>query len=178
MGDRKESVFEAALKMEQRGYEHYQAFVKTCQNELGRELFATLRDDELVHIERIKKIHAAVLAGAKRWEPEFDVDDAKATPESLDGMFRAMYAKHGAKVTATSGDLEALDIGIDFELRAVKFYEGHLPHAVDDVERQFTLRMIDEERFHHKALVDTQLFLTNPDGWYRESEKGHLDGAN
>ena len=177
MSERRESVFETALKMEQRGYEHYQKFIVTCQNELGRELFTSLRDDELVHIERIKKIHQAVLGGAKRWEPEFDVDDAKTTPETLDGMFHGMYARHGSKVTASTGDLEALDIGIDFELRAVKFYEEHLPHCTSDVERQFTLRMIDEERFHHKALVDTQLFLTNPDGWYRESEKGHLDGA-
>lgn len=177
MGERRESVFEAALKMEQKGYEHYQKFIASCQNELGRELFTTLRDDELVHIERIKKIHQAVLTGAKHWEPDFDVDDAKTTPESLEGMFRAMYDKHGSTVTASAGDLEALDIGIDFELRAVKFYEEHLPFARDEVERQFTLRMIDEERFHHKALVDTQLFLTNPDGWYRESEKGHLDGA-
>jgi len=169
-------MFETALEMEQRGYAHYQRFVQSTENELGRELFTTLRDDELVHIERIKKIFAAVQRGETRWTPGYEVNDAKTTPESLDQMFARMKDKHGEAVTAASGDIEALDVGIDFELKAVAFYETYLPEASDEIERQFTLRMIAEERFHHKALVDTKLFLTNPEAWYLEREKSGLEG--
>ena len=178
MGSTTDTMFETALEMEKRGYEHYQAYVASCQNELGRELFTTLRDDELVHIERIKRIFEAVKRGETAWKDSYGVQDAKTTPASLDAMFASMKAKHRAGGTGVGDDdITALDIGIDFELHAVTFYEKHLPLAAGEIEREFTTRMIAEERFHHKALVDTKLFLTNPEAWYSETEKSGLDGA-
>jgi rubrerythrin len=180
MDTKTDAMFTTALEMEERGYERYQGFVSTCKNELGRELFTTLRDDELVHVERIKRIYEAAKRGETAWKQEFAIDDAKTTPEGLNAMFASMTEKHGDDVSSApldADDIAALDVGIDFELHAVAFYEGHLPHAVDDLEREFTKRMIAEERFHHRALVDTKLFLTNPAAWHRETEKGGLDGA-
>lgn len=178
MGSKTDAMFKTALEMEERGYTHYDAYVAKSTNELGRELFTTLRDDELLHIERIKRIFEAVKRGETAWRESYGVNDAKTTPESLDAMFTNMKKQHReGGVSVGDDDIAALDMGIDFELRAVAFYENHLPHAEGEIEREFTTRMIAEERFHHKALVDTKLFLTDPGAWYSEAEKSGLDGA-
>jgi hypothetical protein len=37
--------------------------------------------------------------------------------------------------------------------------------------------MVVEEKSHHKILEDAKLYLTDPSSWFREHEKGGLDGA-
>jgi rubrerythrin len=173
--ERLKDLLGTALEMEKRGFTYYDAAVNTCQNELGRELFRSLRDDETVHIERIKRIYESVLGGT-RWSSEWESLDVGPHPE-LNTLYKEMARKHGPRIRANTSDLQALDVGIDLELRAVKYYEGALPGAHEIVERKFLERMVNEERAHHRALVNTRQFLTNPEAWFVEQEKPGLDGA-
>ena len=92
-------------------------------------------------------------------------------------LFKGMAAAHGPSIKADTSDLEALDVGIDLENRAVAFYEGHLAKARDPMEREFIERMVAEERFHHSALVDMKAYLVDPTAWFTEREHHGLDGA-
>jgi rubrerythrin len=168
------SMLQTALSMEEKGFAFYDEALNKTTNLLGKELFTTLRDDEIVHVARIKRIFKAVTAG-QDWAAEFEA--MKTDPEELQQMFQKLAKAHGSGIKGDSDDLDALQVGVDFELRAVQFYEAHLPKAVSALERDFTTRMVNEERAHHKALVDTKLFLTDPEDWYREAERTGLDGA-
>ena len=67
MTDRSLQMLAKALEMEQKGYSFYEKAIGQCTNDVGRDVFTKLRDDELIHIDRIKKIYAA-LEGGGQWE--------------------------------------------------------------------------------------------------------------
>jgi len=172
--DRTMRMFSTALEMEEKGKAFYERAKTTCQTKLGREIFRTLMEDELVHIKRIKTIYQS-LKGAQTWSDEWK--SMKFQHEDLSKVFRAMARKHGKNIKAETSDLEALDIGIDFEIRSISFYEENLSKATDPHEKEFISLMIGEERTHHLTLADMKYYLTDPASWFIESERVGLDGA-
>jgi rubrerythrin len=172
--DRALKMFSTALEMEEKGKAFYEKAKSTCHNKLGREIFRTLMEDELVHIKRIKTIYKS-LKGAQTWSDEWK--SLKIKHEDLSKIFRAMAIKHGKNIKAETTDLEAFDIGIDFELRSITFYEEQLGKATDPQEKEFVNLMIGEERNHHLTLADMKYYLTDPASWFIENERAGLDGA-
>ncbi len=167
-------MLDKALEMERKGKSFYAKAIGTCRNEMGKEIFRTLRLDEDVHIARIVDIYKSLRKGntwSSGWKlREFSHGD-------LTVFFSDLARKHRKKTTLDAGDIEALDIGIDFELKSVTFYQQSLEGAEDALERDFIERMVIEEKSHHKILEDAKLYLTDPSSWFREHEKGGLDGA-
>lgn len=177
MGNVSESslaMLDKALEMERKGKDFYEKAASGCRNEIGREVFQTLRRDEDVHIARIVEIYNA-LANGEAWNAEWKAHSF--SHGDLAVFFSDLAQKHRAQTTADAGDLQALEIGIDFELGSVAFYEQALAKAGDQAERDFIGRMIAEEKSHHTILEDARLYLTDPSSWFREHERGGLDGA-
>ncbi|MEA3471314.1 MAG: ferritin family protein [Thermodesulfobacteriota bacterium] len=162
-----------ALEMEEKGRAFYERVVSTCTNSVGREMFKILLEDEKVHMDRIKKIYEA-LSGREIWRTW---DDLEVKHGDLAAIFRKMAKEHGSKINVGTDDLEALDIGIDFEARSVEFYEEQLKKATDNLEKAFIKEMISEEKSHYVALQDMKLYLSDPASWFREKEHGGLDGG-
>jgi rubrerythrin len=176
MGDHEKSLvmLEKALSMEHKGKDFYQRAIDTCKNDLGREIFVTLKSDEDVHIERITEIAEALKAG-RPWGDDWKT--RTVAHKDLTSFFGDLSEKHRPDETADAGDVDALNVGIDFELRSVRFYEAALGAADDPGEREFAEQMIIEEKSHHRILEDAKLYLTDPSSWFREHERGGLDGA-
>jgi rubrerythrin len=177
MGEQAERVlgmFDKALEMESRGRSFYKEAHATCKNEVGREIFKMLMNDEVVHMERIKKIYDSIEKGrgfSDEWK-EMGIGH-----RDLKKFFREMAAAHGEDISTDTSDVEAIDVGIDFESRAVAFYKEHLTAADDPREREFIEAMIEEERSHHAALTDMRYYLTDPAAWFSEKEHWGLDGG-
>ncbi len=172
--DRAVQMLAKALEMETKGKAFYEKASSTSTNALGREIFQMLMNDEIVHMDRIRKIYELLNAG-RAWSGEWKA--MKVEHKDLQTLFTEMASEHGSKIKAEPSDLEALDVGIDLEQRAVAFYEENLPKATDPLEREFTERMIAEERYHYGALSDMKLYLSDPTAWFLERERGGLDGA-
>jgi rubrerythrin len=167
-------MLKTALGMEEKGFAFYEKAVGETDNELGRNIFTMLKEDERVHVERIKKIFAGLTDGGA-WNEDWKQVD---TPQrDLGQMFRDMAEKHGKTIKAETGDLDALQVGIDFEARAVAFYKEHKAGATDPLETEFVDEMIAEEEIHHELLTDMKFYLEDPDAWFREKEGSHVDGA-
>lgn len=167
-------MLKTALEMEEKGFKFYEQAVAKTQNELGHNIFQMLKEDEMVHVDRIKKIFAG-LTGGEGWTDQWKA--VVAPQRDLGEIFRVMAVEHGAGIRAETGDLDALAVGIDFEAKSVAFYREHLEGATDELEREFTAAMVAEEENHHELLADMNLYLTDPDAWFRENERGGLDGA-
>lgn len=168
------AMLDKALEMEKKGKAFYEKAATGCQNEVGREVFRTLRQDEDIHIARIVEIFDALTKG-NQWNAEWKAHDF--SHGDLTVFFSDLARKHGTGAAADAGDIQALEIGIDFELKSVSFYEQSLAGAEDTLEREFIGRMIVEEKSHHQILEDAKLYLTDPSSWFREHERGGLDGA-
>lgn len=172
--DRAEKMLATALDMERKGLEFYEKTLQTCHNEVGRRIFAMLKKDEEVHARRIQ-MHYDTLRGTHQWAADWKTH-AVDHPDLLE-MMKSLAVSQGTNLKAEASDLEALDVGIDFEHRAVVFYMENLNRATDPVERAFVKRMVEEEEAHWKALSEMKYFLTDPAAWFRENEKTTLDGG-
>ena len=163
-----------ALELEKKGEAFYKQAVSTCQNDLGREIFRMLMKDEGLHMDRILKIYNSLKAG-QTWSEDWK----SITPDHKDlgVLFREMASAHGKSITANTSDLDALNMGIDLELRSISFYKKSLTKAQDSIERDFIEQMIGEENSHHAVLSDMKLYLADPAGWFFEHEHTGLDGA-
>lgn len=170
--DAARAMLGAALEMEKKGGEYYVKAARECENELGRKIFEMLADYETEHIRRIEEIWSALGRGASQapWESGEDGPD-------LAGVFRRLAADHAATIQAAPGDVEALNVGLDFESASVRFYGEHLKRASDARERAFLERMVMEERGHLRLLADMRYFYADPEGWFMEKERPTLDGA-
>jgi len=166
-------VLELALKMEKEGREFYLKAGQKSQDQLGQKLFRALADAELEHMEKIKKIHAALI-GAARW-PEGETSFVKgklprtAFAEALDNL--------GRLVKATSDDLEALRMGMDLENKGLLFYLDRSGQATASGERQFYQALVAEERGHYLLLFDSYEYLTDPQAYLVRKEHHGLDAG-
>ncbi|MEW6352168.1 MAG: ferritin family protein [Thermodesulfobacteriota bacterium] len=172
--ERSLSMLAAALEKEEFGRDFFAKAMNDCKNELGKDIFRTLLKEEGVHIARIKHIYDALAAG-RAWSDEWK--SYKGTDENLQRLFRERLESLAPGASADTGDIEAINLGLEFEQGAIKFYEAHLPSASDDLERAFVQTLIKEERTHYATLSDIKLFLTNPESYYTELEHHVLDGA-
>jgi len=172
--DRSLEMLTTALEMEKEGKAFYEKAVSTCQNEFGREIFRMLMKEEFIHMDRILKIYDSLKAG-EAWSEDWK--SIKPDHKDLRLLFKELAAAHGTKITPTTSDLEALDVGVDFELRAISFYQEHLAKATDSLEREFLEEMVAEEKTHHATLSDMKLYLSDPAAWFLEQEHPGLDGA-
>jgi rubrerythrin len=174
MGDGALEMLGMALEMEGRGMTFYENAIATCSNALGREIFTTLRDDEILHVKRIKEIHAGLSGGGgfgDKWRA------FKTGHKDLQQLFRELASRNGKNITASAGDLQAIEVGLDFELKSVSFYMERLPKASDPMEHRFVEAMVQEERTHFDTLADMKFYLTDPEQWFAEKEHAGFDGA-
>ncbi len=163
-----------ALEMEKKGKAFYDQSVEQCENAQCKHIFSMLAQDEVVHMDRIQKIYDSLQAG-EPWCEEWK--DMPPVHESLTRVFRDMAEKHGKDVSAVAADVQALEVGIDFEDKSIEFYKTHLDGAEEDLEKQFLEKMVSEEKDHHLALTDMKFYLQDPAAWFNEKEKAHWDGA-
>lgn len=168
------NMLNTALDMEKKGFEFYKNAVETCVAEAAREVFETLMKDEVLHMKRIKTIFEG-LQGGGPWTEEWKV--FKVDHGDLSDMFRDIAKRHGPDIHADTSDLAAVDVGVDFEGKAVEFYKEQLGLATPGLEAAFIEAMIVEERSHHAALTDMKLYLTDPAAWFADAEKSTLEGG-
>jgi rubrerythrin len=177
MSDRNERalrMLKTALEMEEKGHHFYGQTLQTCSNPTGREIFQMLLEDEVVHTSVIGRIYDA-LTGGKDWSAELAQMEAQEHAD-LGAVFKQLAVKHGDSITASTSDLQALEVGIDFEKKAVGFYQNALGEATDPLERRFVELMVAEEKTHVQVLVDMKLYLTQPQAWFQMQERSQLDG--
>jgi rubrerythrin len=164
----------SALEMEEKGKAFYKKAVNSCQNPQCKEIFSALAEEEVVHSSRIKQIHDTLTSG-QCWTRDWE--SIKGSHKELGALFQDLAAKEKTKIKAETSDLEAVDIGLDFELASVKFYQDHRAKATDPIEAAFLDQMIREEGEHLRALKDTRYYLIDPEGWFIEKERAGLDGG-
>ncbi len=155
-------MLSTALGMEEKGRTFYEKAMNSCHDEHGKEIFEFLRNEEIVHVGRIKKIYASLKEG-KGWSESWK--EVKARPRDLESFFRELKEKVHDHVKADSSDIEALDFGLDFEHKAVEFYENEYHRATEQLEKDFIEMMILEEKKHVEILEDMKLYMTDPEGW-------------
>jgi rubrerythrin len=172
MSDRAQEMLCKALDMAEKSAEFFKEAIGACGEGPGKEVFNRLLEDERFHMERIKEIQAALVAGATWMDacllPEEGVDSGRSLKEFLE-------KKSESKACTT--EMGAIGTALEMEKHRVDFFEEWLRGAEDPTERKFVERMVQEERGHFILLSDLQYFYEDPRGWSLKEDHQILDGA-
>jgi len=165
-------ALEKALQMEIDGMAFYRKAANEAANVLAKEMFAYLADAEVTHMDRIKQISDA-LKMTGNWRP-VEHDKAHAV---IKDVFTRLAIENKDNITSAATDIQALDTGLDLEVKSIDFYKEQLAKAADGNEKAFFTSLIEEETSHYRALKDMKFYLEDPQAWFAETEKHGLDGA-
>ena len=171
--DRSMIMLNTALELEEKGKKYYDQAAKTTKNKFGREIWKILADYELEHIQKIREIYDS-LKGGGAWSEELA---SMTVSKDIGSVLRKLTEKQKEHIKADTGDVEALDVGVDFESASIKFYEDHLAQAEDHLEKKFIKAMVAEERGHLNLLADLRYYYTDPESWFMEESRAGLDGV-
>jgi len=169
--DSPREVAETALHNEMKAREILLDAKENVDNPLAKATFEFLANEELKHIEIIKKF-AKALSGAG----EFDADDLSGTTaaeakehiKNIFERFRVSFEEVGA------GDqprLEIYRVAMDMERHGYEFYKRAAEQALDKQARELYDFLGSEEICHFELIQDTHDYLQQPDALMAVEER-------
>ncbi|MBD3170293.1 MAG: hypothetical protein GF307_12480 [candidate division Zixibacteria bacterium] len=163
----------ASIEMEKKGHEFYTRTAQKSPNKNTQEVFTWLANEELKHIEAIKKFHENELAGDKS---NFDEIVGSVDPKQARAAIVKLFDGFEKNVPVDKEDLDALNFARDFENNGEQFYKKASEKASDpDVKKLFDF-LVEEEQRHFRMIDDSMAFLENPEEWFHRKEKWHVEG--
>ena len=163
----------ASIEMEKKGYDFYTKTAQKSPNKNTQEVFTWLANEELKHIEAIKRFYDNELSGDKS---NFDEVIGGADPKQARAAIVKLFDSFEKNIPVDKEDLDALNFGRDFENRGEQFYREAAEKATDsDVKKLFNF-LVEEERRHFRLIDDSMAFLENPEEWFHRKEKWYVEG--
>ncbi len=165
-------ALQAAIKFEEDGRAFFLAASEKTQEKFGKSIFLDLADAELNHIERIREIYGA-LGKMGEWPSTPSLFTPKHPAKNI---FEEALENIDRNVRPTTGELEAVKLGIQYEEKGMKLYADLTEQASHPVEKKFYAQLGIEERGHMLLLKDVEAFYADPVHWFAEKERSHWDG--
>lgn len=169
VSDRVVRMLQTALDLEREGEAFFVQAAQNCYNPTGRLIFEMLAEDERGHIHDIEDLFRSLRKDGQ-WSEEILAKLAAESQRDARTLLAEVARQHTRALEANPGDREALEIGLDFERRALRFYQVNLEDAEDPEERRFIELLIAEERHHVALLSELQALLADPATWLRAME--------
>jgi rubrerythrin len=157
--DVKEAI-KTAIQMERDGYDFYKRAAAQTSSEMGRSIFLSLANDELLHLETFRRL----------FEDTVDAVEWDALARSSNKYANLpVFPKDLAQVDGASPDtneLDALHMAMDSEKEAIDFYARILEKLDDDDVKKIVKEIIEQERSHYLLLQGEFDHLSNTGYWY------------
>lgn len=147
-----------ALYFEEEGYRLYTRLAKEAKNELSKQLFSSLAEQEKYHIEVIKAFAAKTTI-------------KKVSFDKLEMSIKKVY--QGLKKEMLGKDLSQIK-GIEEALRMEKegyaLYQKAAVEAETNDDKRFFEELMKMEDDHYAALANLYYYYTESDKWLAEDE--------
>lgn len=149
-------IVEIGVQIEKNGKDFYNTVAAQSKDEKARQIFVYLAEQEDKHIEVFQKI----LSDVKQYDP------AESYPGEYSAYMNALASEHifskkdqGVRVAKnTSGDKQAVELGMSFEKDSIIFYEG-MKKAVPSSEHKLIEELIKQEQAHLTQLTEFKKLL-------------------
>jgi rubrerythrin len=158
---------ETAKRMETEAMKFYTDAIKKTSHPLGKKIFEGFVADEARHLKMLENILAALDIEIKVVEPEKDIKT----------IFTELKDKMMQRINATSDEMDAVAIALDFEREGYLFYQKASREAVEEKERKLFEVLTVEEKRHYELLENTHRFLRDTGDWFMWEEHGVLEGG-
>ena len=158
-----ENVKEAiktAIQMEKDGYSFYKKAAAQTSSEMGRSVFESLAEDELVHLDVFQKMFDETIEKSE-WE---DLVNSSSKYRKL-----PIFPKDLKKVEGVHPDTNELDVlrmAMDSEKEAIDYYSEILGCTIDDEAKKIINEIIEQEKNHYFLLEQEFNRLSSTGYWY------------
>lgn len=168
MATEKHDIIRAAVQLELDGRKFYLDAAGKASNDMARQMFESLADDELIHIEWIENLSAKKEAARKVKEKKH---------ERLRGIFADAQEGEREAALSSKDDIEAMRLAIKMEEKSRDAYLKWAEDSdIDEIVNTCSI-LADQEAFHRELLENTIQYLEHTGDWHMTEEGWHFDGG-
>jgi len=164
-----------ALEMEEKGYKFYKEASEKSENNVTKNTFNFLADNELLHIESIKKFYNALKE--KEQLPSIILEGIKDKRSKELEIFSTSISELTEKIKPSDDDQKACEFAMEFENSGYRYYEGMLKEAKDLNLIEFLKFLVEEENKHYESLMKLHTYLTDSHNWFMYDEGSFSQGG-
>ncbi|MBM3293037.1 MAG: hypothetical protein FJY82_00780 [Candidatus Aminicenantes bacterium] len=157
-----------AVRLEIRGFEFFNQAAAITHNSLGQKMFRHLAQQEIHHLEAFRKLFQEVVS-AEEWKKSVREEEASGRSAVIEDLVARM------KKAESQGEIEAIRIGMELELKAIDFFKRCAESGDDPAAKDIFLKIADEERFHYD-LLQAQYDSVTGSGYWLDSAEFQMDG--
>jgi rubrerythrin len=145
-------ILKGAILLEHKGKALYESVVKATESQGVRELFSLLSREEEKHIHILEKQFSRIAKGESFDVAELEKDHA-ATHEAV------ITGEIVKSISGAGYEAAVIAAALDFEKRAVHFYDEHAASAASEEEKKLYRWLTDWEKSHMEmmARLDSEL---------------------
>lgn len=158
---------ETAIKMETDAMKFYREAIGKTTHPLGKKLFEGFVEDESRHLTMLRNIMNNLDIEWKNVQLQQDIKT----------VFSELKDQMMQRISATTDEIEAVGIALEFEKQGYAFYEKAAGEAKEDREKKLFEVLTVEEKRHYELLENTHRFLKDTGDWFMWEEHGMLEGG-
>lgn len=157
------SVLREAARNELDGKAMYLQAAERTKEELGKSMFSSFAGEEEQHLH-VLQVQYAQLNESGTW---IDITSARQKPRDPKlVLFPTEVAAVKVIIPEGASDLEALQVAMDFEQRAVRMYEQAASDADSPTAQAFYHDLAEWESTHYEILDNSHEYLASKGEWY------------
>lgn len=157
---------EIARSMETDAVEFYTAAAQKSSNNVGKQMFLSIAEDEKRHVRMIEALIKGMGITGENIDPM----------ERVKSVFAELKDEMTERVAATGDDKEALKIAMEMEAKGRDFYEKSAAEATDMKSKALFERLFKEEEKHYAIFSNTYSFLNDTGNWFMWDEHSIVEG--
>lgn len=163
----KEAI-KGAIKLEINGRKFFNHAADITEHERGQKMFRFLANEEVKHLETFSKLFNQILGGDdwKKHIPSYQVQGEAPLVTKL---------KERMKHAEGKGETEALSIGMQLEMDAIRFFEQAAQKTGDPTAKKIFREIAEEEKFHYD-LLQAQHDSVSKSGFWLDGAEFQMDG--
>jgi len=146
-------LLKSAIKSEIDGFTFYDLLSKQAVNEDAKRRLENLRNDEARHRATLVEIYKKEVGG-----------EVGALPEEGVGPLQKAFVD--GKLKKFNSEVEYINLAIDAELDAVKFYKEGANIIEDENFKKILIEMAEEENSHYEILMAEREALSGNYFWF------------
>ena len=154
-------AIETAIQMEKVGYAFYNKAAARTSSDMGRSVFESLANDELVHLEVFQKLFDDKF-GESEWD---DLVNSNKKYREMPIFPKDLKTIEG--INLDTDELDALRIAIDSEKEAIDYYMEIRANSDDDNVKKIIDMIIEQEKTHY-FLLEQEFHHINTTGYWFE----------
>jgi len=162
-----------AIEIEKKGYNFFNETAEKAPEQLAKEVFKFLAQEELNHIKAIEDFNQQYLSGeTAQADKAIEQIIASRPIAAINELFKNL----SKSAPADGGNIEAYQFAMDFERKGGEFYKKAESEATDPNAKKLFAFLVGEEQKHFKVVESCLMYVENPEEFFHQQEKWHLEG--